>query len=255
MTAIFIKSYAKDFKWLNYCLKSICKYVNGYSEVILVLDEGSNTSLHELTELPNKLRIEWVKEESIGYIFQQYCKLTAHHYTKAEKIMFVDSDCMFTYPLDLSALPETPELLYTPYELVGDAICWKKPTEKSLGITVDYEFMRRNGLVYHRSTLEGFESFMRELKYYVLNQTQFSEFNALGAYAWFNQREKYKWVNTSTEQFGEPLVKQMWSHGNFDINEMEILLNNDKIKIVEQNIAKQAYDDIIEFSKQQNDNN
>ncbi len=28
MTAIFIKSYAKDFKWLNYCLKSIAKYVN-----------------------------------------------------------------------------------------------------------------------------------------------------------------------------------------------------------------------------------
>lgn len=224
-TAIFIKSYAKDFRWLNYCLKSICKYVTGYSEVVLMLDEGSNTELHHLTELPNKIRIEWVSKEGDGYIFQQYCKLVAHHYTKADKIMFVDSDCIFTQPLDLSTLLNNPELLYTPYSMVGDAICWKKCTEKAVLQTVEFEFMRRNGLIYHRSTLENFEAFLGDLKEYVLSQKVFSEFNALGAYAWFNELEKYTWVNTATEPFNEPLVMQLWSHGELDIDKLETILN------------------------------
>jgi alpha-N-acetylglucosamine transferase len=225
MTSIFIKSYPKDFKWLNYCLKSICKYITGYSDIVLMLDEGSNTSLFELTELPNKIKIEWVKKEGDGYIFQQYCKLTAHHYTQADKILFIDSDCVFTSPLDLSKLPELPEMLYTPYELVGDAICWKECTEKVIKQSVEFEFMRRNGLIYHRSTLENFESFVGDLQTYVLSQNRFSEFNALGAYAWFNEREKYKWVNTSIDYFGEPIVKQMWSHGEFNSKEIEKLIN------------------------------
>lgn len=222
---IFIKSYAKDFKWLNYCLKSIAKYVTGYSEVIVLLDEGSNTSLHELTELPNKIKIEWVKKEGNGYIFQQLCKLNAFKYTNDDKIMFVDSDCMFTYPVDLSKLPESPELLYTPYELVGDAICWKECTEKVIKQPVEFEYMRRNGLIYHRSTLENFANFVGNLDSYVLSQSRFSEFNALGAYSWFYEREKYSWVNTSTEQFNEPIVKQMWSHGVLNIEELENILN------------------------------
>ena len=226
-TAIFIKSYAKDFKWLNYCLKSIDKYVEGYSEIILILDEGSNTSLHELKEIPFNLRIEWVKKEGNGYIFQQYCKLTAHHYTNADKIMFVDSDCIFTFPVNLRELPELPELLYTHYNSVGDAICWKLCTEKVIKQPIEFEFMRRNGLIYHRSTLENFEKFVGELKYYVLNQNTFSEFNALGAYAWIYEREKYKWVNTLTEPFNEPIVHQMWSHGYLDIDKLEKLLNGD----------------------------
>jgi alpha-N-acetylglucosamine transferase len=190
-----------------------------------MLDEGSNTSLFELTELPNKIKIEWVKKEGDGYIFQQYCKLTAHHYTQADKILFIDSDCVFTSPLDLSKLPELPEMLYTPYELVGDAICWKECTEKVIKQSVEFEFMRRNGLIYHRSTLENFESFVGDLQTYVLSQNRFSEFNALGAYAWFNEREKYKWVNTSIDYFGEPIVKQMWSHGEFNSKEIEKLIN------------------------------
>lgn len=222
MTAIFIKSYAKDFNWLNYCLRSIKKFVTGYSEVILLLDEGSNVDLHLLIELPNKIRIEWVKKEGNGYIFQQYCKLTAHHYTQAEKIMFVDSDCIFYKPVDLSKLDL--EILYTPYSMVGDAICWKECTEKVIKQTIDFEFMRRLPLTYHRSTLENFEKFIGELKYYVLNQNRFSEFNAIGAFAWIYEHDKYKWVNTSTDFFKDAIVKQMWSHGELNINEMETIL-------------------------------
>jgi hypothetical protein len=116
-------------------------------------------------------------------------------------------------------------MLYTPYELVGDAICWKECTEKVIKQSVEFEFMRRNGLIYHRSTLENFESFVGDLQTYVLSQNRFSEFNALGAYAWFNEREKYKWVNTSIDYFGEPIVKQMWSHGEFNSKEIEKLIN------------------------------
>lgn len=210
-TAIFIKSYAKDFRWLNYCLKSICKYVTGYSEVVLMLDEGSNTELHHLTELPNKIRIEWISKEGDGYIFQQYCKLVAHHYTKADKIMFVDSDFIFDKYLDLSTLPEKTEILMTDYSKVGDAICWKECTEQFLKAQVEFEFMRRLPLVFNRTTLEAIESFQPNLKEIVLSSIRFSEFNVMGAFAYIYERDNYSFVNTDDWVFIEPLGVQLWS--------------------------------------------
>ena len=39
MIDIFYKSYAKDFEWLYYSLRSIKKYLTGYNKIIIVIPE------------------------------------------------------------------------------------------------------------------------------------------------------------------------------------------------------------------------
>lgn len=232
-TAIFIKSYSKDFKLLNYCLASIKKYVTGYSEIILMLEQGDNINLNLIeSNIPERTIIQWVKPEPNGYIFQQYCKLTAHHYTDANMILFTDSDCLFNSKIDLSISEEKPTILYTDYNHVGDAICWKKCTEDVFDIEIDFEFMRRNGLIYNRETLTGLENYIGDLKSYVLNKDRFSEFNVIGAYAFYYEHDKYNWINTLTESFGQPLVTQLWSHGNPKGNQIERLEYDRTIKTI-----------------------
>lgn len=219
MIDIFIKSYAKDFRWLNYCLKSIDKYVSGYNELIIVLDEGDNINLDQLTVIPNNTKIHFVKKEGIGYIHQQYCKLIAHTFSSAEKIMFVDSDFIFDEDLDLRTLSEKPEILMTDYLNVGGAICWREPTEKFLSRSIQFEFMRRLPLVYNRLTLINIGVSHPYLKSIVLSSNRFSEFNVIGAYAYFYERDNYNFVNTDNWTYVKPLGVQLWSWADFKSDE------------------------------------
>lgn len=211
MIDIFIKSYGKDFCWLRYCLKSIEKFVK-YNRIIILIDE-QDKHLFDI-ECPPNTYVHTILKEGDGYIFQQYCKLIAHHYTDSEYILFTDSDFCFNKKIDLQDLlvDGKPQILYTPYEKVGNAICWQEPTEKIMGDKVDFEFMRRLPLVYHRTTLVNFEAwFPFKLKAYITSQKMFSEFNALGAYAWLHENEKYRWLHTSKSELPEVLGIQSHS--------------------------------------------
>ena len=74
MIDIFIKSYYKDFKFLNYCLKSIEKNVVGYNKIVLVIPEQDEQELIKLIDKDLKLKIELIKvrEYGNGYLFQQW---------------------------------------------------------------------------------------------------------------------------------------------------------------------------------------
>jgi len=215
MISLFIKSYEKDYKWLKHCLYSIKKFVTGYDEVFLIIEDKNDFDMLMCWELPSRIRIRFERKIGDGYIFQQYIKMNAHRYIDAEKILYLDSDCIFTKATDLSLLSGKPEMLYTPYDMVGDAICWKECTEKVMKQPIEYEFMRRNGLIYYRSTLVNFEKFIGDLKS-ILNESRFSEFNALRAFAFIHENNKYKWIDTTKDKFGEALVEQMWSWGNIE---------------------------------------
>lgn len=229
MVSIFIKTYQKDFPWLKYCLESIEKFVTGYDEIIIVFPEEEQ-NLQGL-KFPPKTAPVWIKEYGNPYLFQQVVKLDANYYTESKYIMFVDSDCIFTKPVNLNDLviDERPLILYTPYEKVGDAICWKSCTEKILEREVKYEFMRRFPLLYHRDTLINFKLFVAEkfnqsVEEYVMSQDRFSEFNALGAFAFMTEQSKYRWLDTETLiewtelydiehiKLPEPIAIQFWSH-------------------------------------------
>ncbi len=214
MLDIFIKSYYKDFKFLNYCLKSIDKYLTGYNKIVVVIPKRDYQIYKAVIHTDLPIELHAVDECGDGYLYQQYCKMTAYKYCDSQFIMFVDSDCIFYKPIDLKELVRNgkPEILYTHYSKVGDAICWKQCTERFMNDVVDYEFMRRLPLIYHRETLETIHTLEPNLESIVMNSGRFSEFNALGAWAHKNHADKYRFENTDNWQYVDPLNIQLWSH-------------------------------------------
>lgn len=214
---IFYKSYSQDYKWLYYSLRSLIKNVKGYNKVIILIPENEK-ELFDTRVLPERTEIHYVKEYGTGYLYQQWCKISAHRFSSADYIMFSDSDCIFDHEINVQEFiaDDKPEILYTDYSKVGDAICWKEVTEAFIKEPMQYEMMRRNCLIYHTDTLKAIEKYEPNLEYIIMNGVRFSEFNAMSAYAWFHERDKYNFVNTDEWTYTDPKAKQYHSWSEFE---------------------------------------
>lgn len=219
MIDVFYKTYNKDFNWLDYSLRSLKKHVTGYDNIHILVPKTQIAQFREqFKSLPDRTIVHEVNEYGSGYMYQQVCKMQAHKYSDASFIMFSDSDLIYDHDINLQSFIETrkPEILYTSYDKVGDAKCWKEPTEAFIKDPQEYEFMRRNNLIYHRSTLEAIEQYEPNLEYIVMNSQRFSEFNAIGAFAWKFERDKYNFVNTDTWSYVRPKAVQYHSYSEWD---------------------------------------
>jgi len=212
---IFYKTYINDIEWLKYSLKSLAKHVKGYNNIVIIVP---NKELLNGVDLPERTIVKEVNEYGSGYLFQQVCKIQAHKYCDAEFIFFSDSDCIFDHDINVQDFVSDgkPEILYTHYSKVGDAVCWKKPTETFIKERVDYEFMRRNCLIYHRSTLEAIEIYEPNLEYIIMNSERFSEYNAIGVYAWTYEKDKYNFTDTDNWTYTPPKAIQYHSYTEFE---------------------------------------
>lgn len=217
-TDIFIRSYKRDFPWLEYSVKLIKKYCSGFRNIIIVAPENDFRELRLKMSTSGAI-LHACPNYKNDYLGQQVTKLQAHKYSDADRILFVDSDVMFT-------APTTPEyfmagdaiwLYKTPYreELLGQAMCWKPITETAVRFNVDWEYMRRFPLMYWRSTLVNLEEYMGDVGQYIINQpaNSFSEFNVLGAYAEMFEADKYKFIDTTCNDIVAPIATQYWSWG------------------------------------------
>jgi hypothetical protein len=212
---LFIKSFHKDFWLLKIALATIARHVTGYNNIILLIPEHEK-HLFDTRGMPERTTIHYVKEYGKGWIFQQWCKLNAATYSLADYIMFTDSDCIWTYPVDLQKVikNDKPEILYTDWSKVGDGITWKKPTEDIMGESVPFEFMRRNQLTYHRDTLVKLSLWKPNLEEIVMGSEKVSEFNLIGSFAYKFERDKYKFTDTDNWAYVPPLAEQLWSYGS-----------------------------------------
>jgi hypothetical protein len=221
---IFIKSYSQDFKWLKYCLQSVKKFVTGYNEIIIIIPEGERHLIN--FELPERTFVHTLKEEGHGYMFQQYVKMTAHNYSSADYIMYVDSDCIFHSPVNVQDLivDGKPQILMTNYNELGGCP-WQKPTADFFGQVPEYEYMRRHCLIYHKETLINLSEFKKDLKNYILSihSRTFSEFNVMGFYAYLYERDKYNFVDTKNWTYTPAIVNQYHSYTQFLEKEKEII--------------------------------
>lgn len=218
---IFYKSYRKDFLWLSYSLRSISKFITGYNEIHIVLPE-KDKHLFDHSFLPERTFIHYVPEYGNGYLYQQFVKMQAHKYCNADYILYADSDCIFDKPTDLKTLIKDgkPEILYTHYSKVGDAICWKESTDRFMNEPQEYEFMRRLPLIYHRSTIETIYNLVPDLEHRIMTSEKWSEFNCLGAWAFRHEPDKYNFINTDNWTYSPPISRQFWSHSGLNGNDM-----------------------------------
>lgn len=95
MIDIFYKSYAKDFEWLYYSLKSIKKYLTGYNKIVIVIPEQDKDLLQHALIDDLDCEVNLVDEYGNGYIYQQFIKMTAHKYCASKFILYSDSDLVF----------------------------------------------------------------------------------------------------------------------------------------------------------------
>lgn len=229
-TAIFIKTCRKDLEWLKWSLQSIRKFCSGFSEVVIVADEDCRSEIEKIT---TSERVEFCPVHHNGYIQQQIVKIEAYRYIRdAELILFVDSDVIFHTKCTPEAftINGIPFLLKTLYGNLGGAEAWKPITERFCGFHVMHEYMRRMPLAFKRATLIRFWHAYRE-KIAALNEMQgrdFSEFNALGAYAAATHPNEYHIIDTERDSVPQPVAKQYWSWGGISdeiVKEMEQFLS------------------------------
>jgi hypothetical protein len=208
---IFIRTYAKDLEWLKYCLRSIHKYVDGYRDIIISIPDKDAHLLKEFN-LTKERVVSWKPKSKDGYIDQQINKLMAHTLTDADYILYVDSDVCFYRQIDVAKeyfVNGKPYLMKTNYNLVGDAICWKKPTEEILGFELEYEYMRRIPCLYSIITLASLDKLVNCSKLAKLNRL--SEFNLIGAYVDHYENHLYHIIDTEKDEIPKECAKQLWS--------------------------------------------
>jgi len=213
---LFLKSYKKDFWLLYFALATIKKNVTGYDNLILLIPEHEKHEF-DTRNLPERTLIHYVKDDfGDGWLRQQWFKISAYNYSFSDYIMFTDSDCFFTYPVDIRDAINNgkPEILYTSWDKVDQAITWKEPTERILGCPAKFEYMRRNQLCYHRDSLIHIGQWRPDLETLIMRSEKFSEFNLIGAYCNVFENDKYTWTNTDDWQYIPPLAEQVWSHSN-----------------------------------------
>lgn len=224
--SIFVRTYHRDIKWLNYCLQSIHKNLLGWDEIVIAIPTGQETLLSDLTQE----KVITTKIQKDDYLAQQSDKMQAHKYCKGDYILFVDSDVIFKPNANVLDYfyENKPIILKANYNSVGEAICWKKPTEKLFKEKIEFEYMRFAPQIFHKSTLEMFNDSFPDIENYVMSQPyrQFSEFNALGFYAEKMQPDDYS-ITDVTNGVPEYLPKnkahQFWSwSGLKESEEIEI---------------------------------
>ena len=167
MTSIFIKTYPKDHVWLQYLLPSIEKYAEGFKDVVIVSDAGSVIPSEYLSSIkkfpvhthyipiPNQTKEypQFDKMTGLGYLWQQYIKLSWHNICDADSALLLDSDEMLCKPLTPDQFKHDGKWVWT-YRLwkdAGDAKCWKQSTDQILGHNTPYEAMLVSGFVLTRT--------------------------------------------------------------------------------------------------------
>lgn len=209
---IFIRTYHKDLPFLQYCLKSIHKFVTGYNKIIICIPE-QEAHLLDSWNLTQEVIVKWKPTTANGYIDQQISKLMAHTMCLSDYILYVDSDIIFTEYTDLSEffIDDKPYLMKTRYELVGDAICWKDVTEKIMRKELTHEYMRRLPALYRTDTIAALDDFIDCMTLSRLNKL--SEFNLIGAFIEEYQPENYTIIDTELHPLPKKVAHQYWSWG------------------------------------------
>lgn len=224
---IYLKTYPKDYELANYCLKSIAKFVTGYRRIVLECPTGSGDCTMPFNglsdELWNNVAVVRSEDRQPGYIDQQAKKLAAFKHTDADYLLYVDSDCCFRRPFDVSEMFKDGKSTWQHTALdnarADQKNTWVPVMERFLGKPPHHEFMRRHPHILPRWLPEEMDKFCRyrhgkTLYEYIRAQgdpdkplqLSFSEFNCAGFFAWEHFHDRIAWV-TDGEATPPPLVQ------------------------------------------------
>lgn len=219
---LFIRTYHHDAPWLYWLMRSIPKFCSGYNEIVVACPQSDVPVISRtISGYPVSLK-PTDNDRGRGYLEQQYTKMCADQFCSGDYIGFVDSDCIFIRPNSPASWFHGDKIRYliTPYTALPPDVPWQRFTEKALGFACPYETMRRHPCVFPREVIEHCRSYIsvlhkKPLRDYILEQggNSFSEFNAMGSYAFAVEPEKFVFIDTTQNPLPPLLLKQAWSYG------------------------------------------
>lgn len=221
--ALIVRSYNKDFCWLEWAVKCMDKYLTGVDEKILITPTDQVPQCAGFFD-----KHAFSQENCHGYIAQQIDKLTAWRHTDCQYLLYVDSDCMFHKPWDArSKIVDGRCLLYRErWETLAPwGHFWRDVIRRYTGLETEFEYMRCQPIMHCASTVrevvEHYPKLFDEARQ--LTNGEFSEFNIIGTFAAKYTPERYLF----SEGPFEDVIRSYWSHGGLTPEiEAEI---NDKI--------------------------
>ena len=182
-------------------------------------------------------------EHGLGYLWQQYIKLSWYNYSNADEVLILDSDEMLTK----NTTPENFKTdgkyhwIYRDWEKAGNGICWKESTEFILDIQSPYDSMVVTGFILQKETSIAFKNHLCSthrtndiwdifVKY---NTKTCSEFNLFGNFIYLYGRTEYILIinEDSTKYFNNTIHKE-WSWGGITdekIVEMKKILETSNV--------------------------
>lgn len=228
---IFIKTYHKDFQWLQYCLKSIEKFASGFRNIIIVSDNDEHKIPDEYlisnckvfyVDIPKK-QPTYV-EHGIGYLWQQYIKLSWYDYTDAEAVIVMDSDEMFTCLTTPESFKENNKFrwFYRDWKDAGNGICWKSSTDFILKVNTEFDAMCITGFILQKETTISLKNHLCSLHntanlweiFLKYDMKTLSEFNIFGSFIHhFDSHQYTKIYNGNVSKYHNFTILKSWSWG------------------------------------------
>lgn len=253
--SIFIVSHQRDYNWLRYCLRSIEKFATGFHEVCLMVpatDDANDLSRMVFGykgSVPLRL-VSFDQWPGKGMMHHEWLIVSAdQHCPNSNHILHTDSDCIFIEPVrpEDYFVDGKPVLIYASYDWVVKKFHnenyrhWKTATEKAIGGTNRFEFMRRHPAVHARAVYQKTRELIathtnKDPNNYVRSckdeyPHEFCEFVTLGEVAWRHFRRDYHWINQELEPWPKDKLCQFWSHGPMNVPQ-DVAINGDHKEMV-----------------------
>jgi hypothetical protein len=218
---IILKTYPTDYDWLPYLFRSLTKYVTGYRNLVVLLEE----QYPEPPDLPPTAVVarsrryvgsDPTKPDKIisgrGAVVE---RLRPFAYSDADVFVWVDSDCVFTRSVDVQTEAvinaQKPVVFWRTWDEAGSAICWKNKAELTLGYEPTRETMCCYPFQFPAPVVRAFFEFVGGADR-LLSLPDFTDLNALGNYALDHHPGKVTAVHIGERhRMGGDCLRQFWS--------------------------------------------
>lgn len=256
---LFLVTYAKDYEFTSYTLRSIDKFGQGFAGLTMVVPTKDEERFKPLAKKHGVELRSYFESESKGFLHHQVCKCEADLWCPRDTdfIFHIDADCVFKEPFspqDFLGPKGKPVLVrerFDDFEHYKARNSWRHCAEYALGVPVEWETMVRHPGVFWKSMYREMRDRIEERHHYPFTQyvllqrnefpQSFAEFPTLGGFAlnwWSHMYEVATQVKTPSEAWrGHPLITPVARDDRgYPVEEIDIILmGNDSYPVTLKN--------------------
>lgn len=214
-TEIFLVTYAVDYEWCTYTLRSIKRFGSGFAGMTMLVPYEDYEKFKPLTDQYGWKLCKYLVHPSKGFLHHMIAKCEADLWCPPDTnlIVHIDADCVFGE----SFTPETfmhggkPILVrehFEDFRHYPARYSWKTNVINAIGVNPEWETMVRHPNVYHFDLYRRFRDKVEQknkmsFHQYVILQKEsfpmsFCEFPALGGFCLEYEPERYRIITAVT---------------------------------------------------------